>query len=211
MGDSNMAKIKRREISTKSHSKRSLPNQVPFVNHTSSYIVLGAAAGCALGAAAAYFLNAEPKRHKFTQKLDEIYDSISGIADEYSHDAIDKGQKVYQAAKDSAETICSTASKVFCGDHANRNIILGVLGAGLLGASAVYALNQNAMSSRSTFMDKWSLKKWPEMAKFVVDAVSNKIHNGEEHAISELPHSIQNALDWAMTGLNLWQEIKKRR
>lgn len=208
-----MAKIKKREISTKrlkSHTHRALPkyNRLSFINTTTSHIVLGAAAGCALGAAAAFLFPTTPKRHTFTKKLDEIYDSITEAADEYSHGALEKGQKFYETARDTAGDIYSSAAEAFSGKNSNRNLVLGILCAGVLGASAIYALNQRATHNHDGFIHKWGLKKWPEMAKLVVNAVSEKLQEGEEHAESHNP--IQNAIDWATAGFNLWQEIKKR-
>lgn len=213
-----MAKIKKREmnmVKVKSRSRNISFDQASiFKNHGISNIALGAAAGCVIGVAAALFLTPKDRRHKFTQGLDSIYNSITDVADEYTHKVMDKGQKAYQTAKDSAEDLYSATSQIFTGTakHSNRYLLLGILGAGLLGASTVYALSQTVMPEAHTFANRWKTSKWSDMAKLIVDTVSNKLHEGEE-ALSEVEHHhpIQNVLDWATTGFNIWQTIKKGR
>lgn len=216
MGGYDMAKTKKREMTrakVKARHRRVSHDELPFLNNTASHIFLGAAAGCAVGAVAALFLAPKPKRHKFTQGIDELYDQVTGAADEYGHDALEKGKNAYKAARDSAENIYTAASHAFAkaGKVPSRNLILGVIGAGLLGAAAVYALSQKSEDNEG-FLDKWKTSKWSDMAKLVVDSVSNKLHGDEDAEINEEDHSpFQNIIDWAAVGLNLWQEIKKRR
>lgn len=205
-----MVKVKTTRHRKPAHPHRHTHRQ-PFLNNGVSHVALGAAAGCMLGAAAALFLVPKPKRHKLTQGLDALYDQFTGTAEDYAHDVLEKGQKAYKAAKDSAGDICATASQFFsnAGKNSNRNLILGIIGAGLLGASAVYAISQKTSHGRESFADRWGTAKWSEMAKYVIDTVSDKLQGSDES--SESHHPIANIVDWASMGLNLWQEIKKRR
>ncbi len=183
--------------------------QPTFVNSNVSNIALGAAAGCAIGAAAALFFTPKQTRNKFAQELETIYDKVTGAA-EYAHDALEKGQKVYKAARNSVGNIGAAATHVFSKrKSSNRNLILGVVGAGLLGVSAMYALSQR--NDHPSFGERWKTSKWSDMAKLVVDSVSEQLHtDGSSHSHNG-HHPVQNVLDWAVMGLNLWQEIQKRR
>ena len=181
--------------------------ELPFLSNGMSTIAIGAAAGCVIGAAAALLLAPKPKRHRFTQGLDNIYDHISDTAQGYASGAYEKGQTAFQGAKESAENLCSAACDVLAGGGKNRNLVLGILGAGLLGASAIYMMSQKSSDSLS---ERWGASKWSDMAKFVVDVVSDKLQGEEAHHHGG-HNPINHVLDWAMTGLNLWQEIKKRR
>lgn len=204
-----MTKVKTR---TRRSTHDSSHDQLPFFNDHISPVVLGAAAGCVIGAAAAFFLAPKQKRHKFTQGIDDIYDQITDAAEDYGHEALEKGRNAYNLARDSAGNICSAASQIFskAGKNTNRNLILGLIGAGLLGASTVYALSQNS-SVEESFADRWKTSKWSEIAKLFVDTVSEKLHGDESDVHEEHHNPVQNVIDWAAIGLNLWQEIKKRR
>lgn len=197
------------------HNSYKRPSRpISYLNDHTTQIAIGAAAGCVLGAVAALFLAPKKAKHRFTQELDNLYDHVSDVAEEYAHDALEKGQHAYQTAKNSAENIYSAASQIFSkgGKISNRNLLLGIVGAGLLGASAVYAYAQRSSGTHESFADKWKSSKWSEMASNLVDAVSSKLHEGAgSFATDEHPHPIQNVLDLAAVGLNLWQEIKKRR
>lgn len=195
-------------VKIKTRNRKPSHHQLQISNNTMSHIAIGAAAGCVIGAAAALFLVPKKKGYHLTEELESLYDQFSDTAGEYAHGALEKGQKAYKTAKNSAGNICSAASHIFSkpGNNSNRNLILGIIGAGVLGASAVYALTQESNHGKS-FMDKWKTSKWSEMAELVVDTVSSKLNDGESNA----HHPIQNVMDWAVTGLNLWQEIKKRR
>lgn len=206
-----MVKIRtqnRKSSHTTSHAR------LPLTKDSMSSIALGAAVGCAIGATAALLLTPKQKGNKFSQKLNAIYDHLSDVADEYGHGALEKGRGAYKAARNSAENIYSAAAHAFekNGKHSNRNLILGIIGTGLLGASAVYALTQNSSRTQS-FADRWKLNKWPEMAQLVVDTISTNLQEGA-HSKSHAENShnpLHNVFDWAVIGLNLWQEIKKRR
>jgi len=202
----NMIKSPKTRKKSSHHQLSSLP-KLPKFDENISNIAIGAAAGCILGVAAALLLTPKYKGHKLTRNLDAIYDS----AEEYAHEAFDKGQKIYNNAVDSAENLYEAASNVFSKNSKNwnRNLVLGILGAGLLGASAVFAISHQTDHDHQSFADRWKTSKWSDMAKLVVDTVSNKLHDEEsEH---EHHNPIQNALDWAATGLNIWQQIKARR
>lgn len=206
-----MAKNKKRElemVKTKtrsSHRKLSHHRELPFLNNGVSTIAMGAVAGCVIGAAAALILTPKPKRHKFTQSLDNIYDHISDTAHEYACGA----QDALTCAKESAENLCSAAADMMANGGRSRNLALGVIGAGLLGASAIYLMSQKEFPE--SFSKRWATGKWSDMAKHVVDVVSDKLHGAED----SLPHgghnAFQHVFDWALTGFNLWQELKKRR
>ena len=197
----------------RTHRNHSRGHHLPFDNGTSR-IVIGAAAGCLIGATAALLLAPKQARHKFTQGLDNIYDQVTSLAEEYSNHAMDTGHKATQAVKDSAESICSAASNIFSrtGKNSNRNLILGIVGAGLLGASAVYALTQKPFHTNGSFASTWGTSKWRDLAKNMVDVVSSKLHEDEEtHGHEGHDNPIKNVFDWAVVGLNFWQELKKRR
>lgn len=200
-------------IKPKARHRKSSHHELPFSNDTISHIALGAAAGCAIGAIAALLLTPKHKGHKFTRGLDDLYDHVTDAAGDYAHTALDKSQKLYNSAKGSAEDIYSAASNAFskAGKSSNRNLILGIVGAGLLGASAVYALSQQFGDDHETLAEKWKTSKWSDMAKFVVDTVSHKLHDEEEEDHDEHHNPVQNVLDWAAVGMNIWQQIKKRR
>lgn len=203
-----MAKIKKRKITTarvSARAARPLAFSKSLYSNNVSQMVIGAAAGCVLGAAAAYFLTPQNARHKLTRGLDDIYDKISDVAEEYTHGAIEKGQNVYSSAKDTMENIYEAAANAFSrnGKISNKNLVLGILGAGLLGASAVYFAAQN--SSKQGIMGQLKAGKWSDIAQNVIETVSDKLHEKEGS------HAVQNVMDWASMGLNLWQEIKKRR
>ncbi len=202
-----MRKVKSRSHAH-SHSRKPNHHELPLSKNTMTHIALGAAAGCAIGAVAAILIAPKQRKHKFTQKLDEFYDHVTDTAEDYAHDALDKGQKAYQACRDAAGNIYSAASGTLA-KNSNRNIVLGAICAGLIGATAIYTLSQKK-SSHQSFAERWGTSKWSNMAKCVVDAVSSKLHEQEEEH-DEHRNPIQNAMDWAEIGLNLWQEFKKRR
>jgi gas vesicle protein len=213
-----MAKIKKRKmnmVKIKTTRRKSIHKHRPVVNHDMSPMVMGAAAGCLLGAAAALFLVPKPKRHRFTENLDHLYDQVTGTAGDYAHGAVEKSQRALKGARNAAGNIYGAASQAFnkTGKNINSNLLLGILGAGILGASAVYVLSQKETEEHKSFAKQWGVGKWTEIAKLVFDSVSNKLQGEEEeessHGKSHNP--VQNVLDWAMVGLDLWQEIKKRR
>lgn len=199
-----MAKIKKRGIKVAKYtrsSRKPFSVKVPKLNDRVPPIMLGAAAGCLIGAAAAFFLTPQKARHGFTQSLDDLYDQVSDTAEDY----LDKGHHAYEYARDTMGNICSSAANAFSENgNRNRNLMLGIIGAGLLGASAVYAYVQGTHKHLS-FADKWKLNKWSEMANLVFDTVSDKLQSQHKGT-----HPINQVLDWASVGLNLWQEIKKR-
>lgn len=205
-----MAKNKKEQTTirkAKPHLKRPHPAQFRLSNNTMTNMALGATAGCAIGAIAALLLVPKRRGHKFTQKMDEFYDQVTDAAEEYAHDALEKGQQAYQAAKDTAENIYCAAADTLT-KNPKRNFVLGAICAGLIGATAIYTLTQK--SSPASFAERWGTKKWTDMAKHVVDAVSTKLSEAsEEHEEGRGP--MQNALNWAEVGLNLWQEFKKGR
>lgn len=163
-------------------------------------IALGAAAVCAIGAAVAYAFMPK-KEYTWSDKLHGFADTIG----EYAGEAMGKGREAYHTAQDTTSDFCDSACHLFSknGAPSNKNMILGLIGASLLGASALYALNQKSKSG-----EHWNSGNLSEMATMVFDTVSNKLHS---HAGKSHHHPVENILDWAMVGLNLWNEIKKRK
>jgi gas vesicle protein len=199
-------------VKVKPRNKKPLTPPEPSTNEQVSNIALGAAAGCLIGAAAALFFAPKPKGHKFTRALDSMYDQVSDTAQEYAHEAMDKGHKIYDNAKDSIDHICHAASDAFSSYSTNRNIVLGIIGAGLIGASAVYALSQRSSEEEEGLVDKIKACNWLDVAKFVADKFSGKSQEEDDSEDNEEHyHPVHRMMDWAMTGLNIWQEMKKRR
>lgn len=179
-----MVKVKSRPKS-KQHSRHTLTQDTINIPG----IVIGAAAVCTAGAALAYVLMPK-KEPTFSEKLHGITDTI----EDYASDA-------YHSAKDTTSDLCDSACELFSNGHANRNLVLGLIGAGVLGASALYALNQRSSDETG----RWGVGKLSETATMVFDTIATKLREGKQHK----QHPIQEAIDWATMGLNVWNEIKK--
>ena len=165
-------------------------------------LAIGAAAFCLVGAAAATGILVAKKRR--SSGWERAYDQLTSAADDYAHEAYEKGHDVYESARDALKN----AAHLFDSEenHTSRNVILGILGAGLLGATAYYA-SQNKNVDYEGFA-KRNLHKWGDIGKSVIDTVTDNFSNSHEKNVNQSP--IQNIIDVASFGINLWQELKKR-
>jgi len=170
-------------------------------------LAIGASAICLLGAAAAvtFFVT----KNRKTSRLETAYNNLTETVGDYAHDAYEKGEDAYGSAKDILENITDVASDLFATeDKSRRNIVLGVIGTTLLGASAAYYLSQSEPEGLNGTLKK-NFDKFSDIGKVFINTVSSKLSDDAHKKTTSDP--IHSIMDWASTGFNIWQEIKKRR
>lgn len=179
------------KVKTKPRSKKHARDEFSFRQFGTPGIALGAVTACAIGAAVAYALMPR-KKHTFVDTIED-----------YTSDAMEKGREAYNYAKDSTSDLYDSACEFFSGDgYSKGNIALGLIAAGILGASAIYMMNKSSSTN-------WNTDKWTNIATQIVDTFSEKFQSGKGRSGHHNP--IQQAIDWASVGLNIWNEIKKGR
>jgi hypothetical protein len=183
--------------------KKPLSAKHPTHDTQISNIAIGTAAACLVGAIAAGVIISNNK--KKASKWDRFYDVITNSED-YVHDAIDKGHET-------VDSIRETASNFFDNhkEGSSKNLFLGLVGAGLLGASAIYLIGQkdhDELNGNSFY--GFNVNKWKDIGQTVFDAVSEKIHHDSKSQKRD-QGPVQHVMDWAYVGLNLWNEFQKRR
>lgn len=184
--------------------KKPLSAKHPTHDSQISNIAIGTAAACLVGAIAAGVIISNNK--KKASKWDRFYDVITNSADDYMHDAIDKGHETVDSIRETAAHFFDNHS-----EGSSKNLFLGLVGAGLLGASAIYLIghkDHDELNGNSYY--GFNVNKWKDIGQTVFDAVSEKIHHDSKSQKRD-QSPVQHVMDWAYVGLNLWNEIQKRR
>jgi gas vesicle protein len=189
-------------------------------------LFIGASAGTLIGATTALLL-APKSGEKLRKDVIECCQGINGSAQGISHDFLEKGKKVFSALSDVTENVKDSASGLMTFSKPqptiSRNLMLGAIGGGLLGITAIMLLAPNAKQEKiSNFAHKIKENAskpfdWINTAKEIIDTIRSQIHSAEsETENSSIPQkpsqgNIQEALKWAVLGFHLWKNLQKRR
>lgn len=190
-----------------------------MANHSDqnySALCFGITAGGLIGAAAALLL--APKSGQNLRKdLCAACDEFNDKAHHLAHGVLDMSHKAYEKASD---YVGNGKKKTHFGSQ--NHVIAGALGGGILGIATYLLLtsrlgseHEECSSFSNRFMKVGKTAKenlrsvdWFETAREVVDAVKKKID--PEYVEEAHPNRMQSALDWAVLGLHLLQNVKKR-
>ena len=216
---------------------------MPNTRHSSENdvadILIGAAAGCLIGAATVFLT---PKiNFSFFQHLSEAYQIINGETESKGQEAFKCAQKAYSFAKDLANlrdiynAPSSLAGKDF--SSAKTKVLIGAIAGGILGTSALIYLNgkssphdEKKESSKNDRHDSQSEQSFLENAKEQVKSVNwsdilagfvetlhEKINHNSEESTEEtkakipFEHQTKEIVEWVTLGFDLWKTIQKRR
>lgn len=187
-------------------------------------------------AGVATFLLLKPKKQTRNLRKDiyKTYRDFKEDAEEFAHDAYEKGKQAYDYATDYVESLKDTAHDVIEHPRSRSLLVAGTIGGTILGASLVYLLNRNNSKEHSeTLFDKAryivdSIKNvtnsasenlnstnWLETAKEIIEAVSERVnaHEEDDEKLASNKHSLnlQNAIELGINGFRLWQNMKRRK
>lgn len=196
----------------------------PETESSVTNLVIGATAGCLLGASTALLLN--PKKEGFQDQIKDKYNELSEQAQDYAHDIMEKGQDVYEKAVDYVEDIKETATEFI--DKSLKSIpakplIIGAIGGGLLATAAVLYFKSSGIEEEGEKVRRIATglkgqKKsgnWVQAAKEIATALNNQFNPEEgielEESSKQEGNPIKDAVQLTLLGLNLWNNIKKRR
>lgn len=175
-----------------------------------SNLLIGAAAGSVLGATTA-LLFAPESGEELRQDICDAYCDASDKAKGIAHQVIDRAN---ETAKGASPFLPRRHS------HSNRNLLIGALGGTLLGVTAYLLLNSKegdigtlaGKIKRVKHSAKKNLNSWMQTANEVVQSLSQHIEGqDEDEDEDEHPHQGSNLMDWAIFGLKLLQNVKRRR
>lgn len=183
-------------------------------NHSSdqvSSMLIGAAAGSVLGATTALLLAPE-SGEELRQDICDAYYDMSDKAKEMAHDVAERAN---ERAKGAVAPYLKRNHS-----HTNRNMLIGALGGTLLGVTA-YLLMSKKEADLSTIASriklvrhsaKKNLNSWMQTANEVVQSLSQHLaEKDEDEDEDEHPNQGSNLMDWAIFGLKLLQNVKRRR
>ena len=206
---------------------KSMERRTSISQNQITNLFLSAAAGGIVGLSAA-LLMAPKSGQKLRNDIYETYEDLTERGQDLAHDIAHKGKRAAHAAACYAEDLKDSASSLLERESTtNRNIMIGVIGGGLLGAAAVLLMNQNSDDEESlshrlreagrSAKENIQSMDWVDTAKEILETINNKVnplHNGSiSEAVEDFQerHGLQDVLKWANMGLNLWQNVKKRR
>lgn len=199
-----------------------------------SYIPLGIAAVGLAGIATFLLLKPKKKTRLLEKNVYDIYEDLKEEAEELAHNAYEKGKEAYEHASEYAENI----KDVIEHPDSKTLFIAGTVGGSILGASLIYLLTRDG-SKNDDLMNRTShifesikdaansasenvkLADWPQIAKEVIESLTQKITNNHENDEEEeeegnnknhhyLSH-LQNAIELGVNGFRLWQNLNKKK
>lgn len=182
-------------------------------------LFIGVAAGTLVGATAALLLapkSGEKLRRDICTACGGIHEKAKGIA----HDIADMGCKACETANEYAEGIKDSATSLLGIKKVEPNLY-NYLTIGALAGTVISALALSVYSSKyegseslahrikaagKTAKNNLQSIDWFETAKEALDSIKDRVESAYEGR-----RSGHSALDWAIFGLNLLQNVKKRR
>lgn len=197
--------------------------------------VVGAAAGAII------YANNRPKRglkYRFNDikdRVEDLFDGISANAESFAENVSDqacewteKAQEFVEWAQDRIETLNDPDNKAV-----KYGLIAGAVVIGLLGTTAamLFSGKENARGTAAEFLETVSEKvlSWKKMMEDILEMaqegickVSSSLNN-VNHSINELAdysgkkykknkhNTVKNIIDFATSGMQLWQSLKSGR
>lgn len=183
-------------------------------------LFIGAVAGTIVGATAALLL-APKSGEKMRQDICTACGCVNDTAKDIACGIADIGHKAYESASEYAEGFKGSATHLF-GKKKHIPNLSSYLTVGAIAGTVISALALSLYSSghkgpeslaqrikiagRTAKQNIQSID-WFETAKEALDAIKERFESEYE----ERSPQGRNALDWAIFGLNLLQNVKKRR
>lgn len=195
------------------------------VSQDLSNLLIGAAVGSVIGAATALLFAPESGKALRSDIYDTCHD-VGEKAQDFAKQAIDMGHKAYDMTNDYAETARNHYFPSQKKSGINRHLVIGALGGTLLGVAAYLISTKSddeeeirSMAGKIKLAGKTAKESltsidWIETAKEAIQALSHKLH-GEEEESSERYEKASaggpDLINWAVFGLKLLQNVKRRR
>lgn len=159
-----------------------------------------------------------PDRYRdLKDKMDDFIDSLSDNTQAIANNVSGHASEWTDKAKDAAEYIKDELAALAGPGHRDLKIglVAGGILAGIVGIGAIFALSGRGQRKRnvdflSQFSDKAvAFKKILQNVQQVINGSTNK---GSWQALqSKASHPINDIVDFALTGVQLWHSFKNRK
>lgn len=180
-----------------------------------SNILISGVAGAIIGAAAGLCLAPKTKEHHFSDEIYKKYQDVTKMLNGLEENIEEKGKMAFNTAAcyaaDIKDNACDLMDKV---QNIKTPLLMGALGAGILGASALlYLSSKNTTGHKaSNLTSHIQSVDWKNVLKEVVEILNNNSEeNREDEGKESDSDAANNAIEWAMLGLRLWKNMKERR
>lgn len=218
--------------------RRAKPKASPF-NSLNVGVALGIVALGVAGAATFVVLNSKKRTKSLRGNLYQKYQILKDEAQDYAHDAYERGRQVYDSAADYAEGLREAAHDAMEQPHSGSLLLAGAIGGTLLGATAIYALSRrqhpasqpqdflskmvdvfgNVKHAAESLTDQAKSGHWLESAKQFIESLQEHTdahfeeERDEESAYRRQPSSspLRDAIHLGIIGLRLWENLSQRR
>lgn len=183
-------------------------NHIDYTN-----LVISSLAGGAIGISAALLLMPKSKSNLWNHICEECGDWIEK-AEEFEEDLEEKGHKAYCDATNFAKDKASEF--IHYAQSSKVPLLVGAIGAGILGISAALILtskNTSELKKVKGAAKELSSIDWHHLANQLKEGVHSLVEERSEEVEEEISKSplVNEVLDWAVLGIRLWNNMKKRR
>lgn len=189
------------------------------------------AAGIAGAAAFLIFTTRSPKKKTF-HDLYETYDDFKDDAQEFAHNAYEKGKRAYSVASDIAETVKDGAYELIEHPTAYKGLALASIAGTALGATALYFLLRNSneihtdgvigkaqkyLNNFKEATDEVLESDWATKLKGILALISEKANISNENEEEDRPKmrkkrsdhlDLDHIIELGLAGLKLFKNFR---
>lgn len=186
-------------------------------NNNGANILIGALIGGLVVGAAAVLISSNQRKLKrnIFDKVQDLKDRVGDFASNINAKAVvrdvsDKAEDWKENIEDFIENVKDQVDSL--SESEVRNIKIGlVVGAALLGLAGLGTVLMSSDKEKTTSSFMSNAADWKDQVQGLLEKVNGQCLSKKKSSTPNLSNTLSNAVDFAMSGVQLWQNFTKHR